>query len=197
VDISRPNNSYCFYVFYVRLMDVPVSFVQLRRPRSSPLRRRDNEMPSVMAGPSRLTNSTQINLNDIPPAQPSVEEDEEQDQHPTPRMNTTSTLLPTPNLAGRLRELIQLVPNGSASNVTPIVHQPPSPAFHESDFENDSTSGGHSRARESLRDIFSKALREPGDTPQKGRPRSSSDTTASESDALPASVNSRRKLCVS
>lgn len=177
-------------------MDVPVSFVQLRRPRSSPLRRRDNEMPSVMAGPSRLTNSTQINLNDIPPAQPSVEEDEEQDQHPTPRMNTTSALLPTPNLAGRLRELIQLVPNGSASNATPIVH-PPSPAFHESDFENDSTSGGHSRARESLRDIFSKALREPGDTPQKGRPRSSSDTTASESDALPASVNSRRKSYVS
>ena len=110
--------------------------------------------------------------------------EEEEDENLTPRMNTTAT--PTPSLAGRLRELIQLVPNG---NPTPTVYRPPSPALHESDFEADSTSGGHSHARESLRDIFSKALRESGDTPQKGRPRRDSDSTASESDFLPA--NSR------
>jgi len=108
--------------------------------------------------------------------------EEEEDQHPTPRMNTTAT--PIPSLAGRLRELIQLVPNGDS---TPTVYRPPSPALHESDFEADSTSGGHSHARESLRDIFSKALREPGNTPQRGRPRRDSDSTASESDFLPAS----------
>ena len=113
--------------------------------------------------------------------------EEEEDQHPTPRMNTTTT--PTPSLAGRLRELIQLVPNGN-----PTVHRPPSPVLHESDFEADSTSGGHSHARESLRDIFSKALREPGNTPQKGRPRRDSDSTASESDALPDSSRNQPDL---
>jgi len=116
--------------------------------------------------------------------------EEEEDEHPTPRMNTTAA--PTPSLAGRLRELIQLVPNGYP---TPTVYRPPSPALHEFDFdEADSTSGGHSHARESLRDIFSKALREPGDTPQKGRPRRDSDSTASESDVLPASSRDQSDL---
>ncbi|KXN90177.1 hypothetical protein AN958_04667 [Leucoagaricus sp. SymC.cos] len=109
-------------------------------------------------------------------------------------MNATASLAPssatpTPNLAGRLRELIHLVPNGSSQN-TPVPYRPPSPTFHESDFEGESTAAGHSRARESLRDIFSKALREPGDTPQKNRQRSNSDSSASEMDVSPA--NSRK-----
>jgi hypothetical protein len=146
-----------------------------------------------------LTDFTQLvdlNLSDIRAAHAYTDEDEDGDQYPTPRMNNTkplapSSVTPTASLAGRLRELIHLVPNGFSSQATPAFHRPPSPTFHESDFEGEAAAASDSRARESLRDIFSKALREPGDTPQKGRPRRNSDSSASESDYLP---QSSRKL---
>ncbi|KAF5351784.1 hypothetical protein D9756_007424 [Leucocoprinus leucothites] len=175
----------------------PQPLPRLRVTRAPPSGRRDNTNASVassQAGPSRLTDFTQLvdlNLSDIRAAHAYTDEDEDEDQYPTPRMNNAAPLAPssatpTPNLAGRLRELIHLVPNGSTSQATPTPHRPHSPTFHESDFEGDSAATGHSRARESLRDIFSKALRDPGDTPQKSRQRRNSDSSASESDVLPA-----------
>ncbi|KAF9451307.1 hypothetical protein P691DRAFT_381997 [Macrolepiota fuliginosa MF-IS2] len=176
-------------------MDTPQPLPRLRVSRASPSRLDRNNTSiasSSQAGPSRLTDFTQLvdlNLSDIRASHDYTDEDDAEDQYPTPRMSSTAPLAPastTPgaNLAGRLRELIHLVPNGSGSQSTPTPRRPPSPTFHESDFEGESTAG-YSRARESLRDIFTQALREPGDTPQKGRPRRNSDGTASEMDPSP------------
>ncbi len=182
-------------------MDTPIAAPQhiprLRVLRTSSSGRQDNHNTSVtssQAGPSRLTDFTQLvdlNLSDIRAAHEYTDEDEEQDQYPTPRMNTlpplNSSATPTPSLAGRLRELIHLVPNGSASQSTPTSQRPPSPTFHESDFEGEVTTNGHSRAREALSSIFTRALREPGDTPQKGKQRRNSNGSASETDQSPTS----------
>lgn len=175
----------------------PQPLPRLRVSRASPSGRLDNNNTSVsssQAGPSRLTDFTQLvdlNLSDIRASHNYTDEDEAEDQHPTPRMNSATPLAASSttsgaSLAGRLRELIHLVPNGSGSQGTPTPRRPPSPTFHESDFEGESTAG-HSRARESLRDIFSKALREPGDTPRKGVQRRNSDSSIGEIEPNPAS----------
>lgn len=161
-------------------------FPRLRVSRAAADRGNYSTASSSLAGPSRLAEFTQLvdlHLSDMH----NTDEDDEQDQYPTPKMNTAAPLTPssatpTPNLAGRLRQLIQLVPNGSASQNTPLVQRPPSPTFHESDFEGEHSEAGYSNARESVRGIFSKALREPGDTPQKDRTRKYPDDTSSRVD---------------
>jgi serine/arginine repetitive matrix protein 2 len=69
--------------------------------------------------------------------------------------------------AARLRAVLNRVPNESTSTSrTP--RAPVSVSELDSDFEPPgSTTTGHSIAQGSLRDIFNRALREPGDTPQK------------------------------
>lgn len=191
----------CAASFAPRPMDTfsatPQPLPRLRVSRASPSGRPDRGNASIasssQAGPSRLTDFTQLvdlNLSDIRAAHDYTDEDEEQDQYPTPRMNNATPLAPssatpTPSLAGRLRELIQLVPNGSGSQSTPTPHRPPSPTFHESDFEGESTTAGYSQARESLRGIFSKALREPGDTPQKGKQKTSDGGSSEVDSSIP------------
>jgi hypothetical protein len=160
----------------------PLPRLRVSRDRANPA-----PAPASFSAASRLPDFSQLldlRLSDMNPS----DEDEDQDQYPTPKMNTAAPLTPasatpTPSVAGRLRELIQLVPNGSsASQPAPHSQRPSSPAFHESDFESELSDTGHSQARESLRDIFTKALREPGDTPQKGRPRKYTDDTSSRGD---------------
>lgn len=183
-------------------MDTPIATPQplprFRVSRAPPSARQQNHNTSVtssQAGPSRLTDFTQLvdlNLSDMRAAHDYTDEDEEQDQYPTPRMNTpaplaNSSATPTPSLAGRLRELIHLVPNGSGAQATPTSQRPPSPTFHESDFEGEMTTNNHSHARELVQSIFTRARREPGDTPQKNKQRRNSDGSASETGHSPKS----------
>ncbi|KAI9569718.1 hypothetical protein HD554DRAFT_2090293 [Boletus coccyginus] len=102
---------------------------------------------------------------------------DEDDQLPTPRMlpvPIADTAHPLPahaeTPAARLRALLAREQRSPGQTTTP--HPPPS---SEADSEparfGSSTS---SVTRESLKDIFSRALREPGDTPQKGRLRRNS-----------------------
>lgn len=158
-------------------MDVPSS-ATLIRPRHRLFRR----SPSPPHGPSDAT----------PQPGPSSARSlfsaihDEDDELPTPRMHpkpiaslyadstltgtTSATPAPTETPASRLRALLAREPRSPRSTTPPA---PPS--------EADSTAGpprfGSSTSsvtRGSLKDIFSRALREPGDTPQKGRPRRNS-----------------------
>ncbi|RDB24915.1 hypothetical protein Hypma_008048 [Hypsizygus marmoreus] len=113
--------------------------------------------------------------------------DGDEDEQPTPRMTATATLhdiAETP--AARLRALLSRTP--VSSKPAPVPHPPPLSSDYESDFDppNGINSTAPSFARESLKDIFSRALREPGNTPQKerSRPRRNSIDT-SEVEASP------------
>lgn len=117
------------------------------------------------------------------------------DPQPTPKMTPASTILAgadTP--AARLRALLSRVPAPTKSPSMP--HPRSSPSEIESDFDlpNDTLSNPPSIARESLKDLFSRALREPGDTPKKDisrRRRNSIDV--SEVDATPRLQQGRNK----
>jgi hypothetical protein len=109
------------------------------------------------------------------------------DDRPTPRMIPAATVLAgadTP--AARLRALLSRVPTSAKSPARP--HPQSSPSEIESDFDppNEILSNTTSIARASLKDVFSRAVREPGDTPQKdkGRWRRNS-IDVSEVDATP------------
>ncbi|KAF8556337.1 hypothetical protein OG21DRAFT_656063 [Imleria badia] len=102
----------------------------------------------------------------------------EEDQLPTPRMHPrpiadptpTATALPADTPAARLRALLAREPR------SPTAAPPPAPES-EADSTADPARFGSSTSsvtRDSLKDIFSRALREPGDTPQKGRLRRNS-----------------------
>ncbi|KAF8983098.1 hypothetical protein BDQ17DRAFT_1184496, partial [Cyathus striatus] len=77
--------------------------------------------------------------------------------------------------AERLRALLALVPNHPkpiGAKLSPSSH---TPSEFESDYEPpEPVHDTPSIARESLRDIFSRALRNPGDTPKKERRRRNS-----------------------
>jgi hypothetical protein len=94
------------------------------------------------------------------------------DQQLTPRLTPAATILAgadTP--AARLRALLSRVPTSSKSPAMP--HPRSSPSEIESDFDppTEIPSNTPSIARESLKDLFSRALREPGNTPQKDKTR--------------------------
>jgi hypothetical protein len=94
-------------------------------------------------------------------------DDGDDDQLPTPRMAPAAIQLAAADTpAARLRALLSRVPTSSKS---PPMPHPVSPSEVESDFDppNEVLSNTPSMARESLKDIFSRALREPGNTPQK------------------------------
>ncbi|KIJ67849.1 hypothetical protein HYDPIDRAFT_25315 [Hydnomerulius pinastri MD-312] len=169
-------------------MDTPSS-VTLLKPRLRLLRRspsprmQDNGVDTTPhAGPSSARNHFMNFVDD-------------EDELPTPRMpakviaspnddpgpssftNSAATAIPADTPAARLRALLAREPR-SPRNAPPIVSPAP-PSEADSDFDpprfGSSTS---SVARENLKDIFSRALREPGDTPQKGRPRRNSIDTS-------------------
>ncbi|KAG6886267.1 hypothetical protein C0993_006677 [Termitomyces sp. T159_Od127] len=113
-------------------------------------------------------------------------DDRDDDQESTPRMSSTAILDATGTPAARLRALLALSPASSKSTPMPL------PSSRSSDIDSDfepldaSYRSTRSAARESLKDIFSRAMRDPGNTPQKGKlkPRRNSIDT-SEVDASP------------
>lgn len=134
----------------------------------------DMESPSVPVLPvPRLRLSRNGLPYDTPDAGPSVHpfstvELSDNDQQSTPRLTPAATILAgadTP--AARLRALLSRVPTSSKSPTMP--HPRSSPSDIESDF--DPPSNTPSIARESIKDLFSRALRDPGNTPQKEKTR--------------------------
>ncbi|KAK0195210.1 hypothetical protein F5146DRAFT_1024624 [Armillaria mellea] len=88
-------------------------------------------------------------------------------------MMDASATLPEATAADRLRAVMARLPPSPPSDATPT---PPSPSERESDFDQPHFgSSTASVAQESIRSIFSRARRDPGDTPQKdNRPRRNS-----------------------
>ncbi|KAI0674763.1 hypothetical protein C8Q78DRAFT_964766 [Trametes maxima] len=168
-------------------MDVSLpSIPRLRISRFSP--QSDNQALTPVAGPSH--NSDFLHADD-----------DDEDAESTPRMNSTAMPdrqsprnasapgLPADTPAARLRALLARVPN-TPDSATPHASTSRMPALPsgsepESDFEPPYSSVTTSSvARESLKEIFSRALREPGNTPQKGKQRRNSIDT-SEVEASP------------
>jgi hypothetical protein len=125
-------------------------------------------------------------------------DDGDDDQLSTPRMapaaNPAIQLAAAETPAARLRALLSRVPTSS----TPPMPHPVSPSEVESDFDppNETLPNTPSMARESLKDIFSRALREPGNTPQKEkahRRRNSIDLSEVDSTPRLQPENSRNK----
>ncbi len=88
-------------------------------------------------------------------------------------MMDASATLPEATSSVRLRAVLARLPPPPPSDATPT---PPSPSERESDFDQPHFgSSTASIAQESIRSIFSRARRDPGDTPQKdNRPRRNS-----------------------
>ena len=167
----------------------PLLLPRLRLPRYSP--QYQDQALTPVAGPSH--NPDLLHTDD----------DEDTDAGSTPRMAASTTLdrsspraaftagLPgTDNPTARLRALLARVPN-SPNGTTPQAsssRQLPLPSNSEpdSDFEPPhSTVTTSSIARESLKELFSHALRDPGNTPRKTvRPRRNS-IDGSEVEASP------------
>lgn len=147
----------------------PLPRLRLGRPSSN-----HSASSQSQAGPSRLPDFTQlvdVNFSDLDGF--NAPRDDDQDDTHTPKLSQ-ATLTP----AARLRALLSRVP--TRNDETPV--PPPrrhSPSELDSDFDPpEPVNATPSMAHESLKDIFSRALREPGDTPQKqkqkGRRRSNS-----------------------
>jgi hypothetical protein len=137
-----------------------------------------------VAGPSRI--STQLSTLDVPHS------DGEEDNQPTPKITAKPHLgstadIPAPDKSAlRLRSALSQMSNDAA---TPIARRAPSPAYedHDSDFEPPNmtiNATDASIAKESLRDLFSKAMI---DTPQKEKSvhRRRNSIDASEVEASP------------
>jgi hypothetical protein len=99
-------------------------------------------------------------------------DDDDNDDQPTPKLSA-SAALSTETPAVRLRALLNRMPNNK-----PLLVPHPAPRSDVVDSDVDaadddprppSPSASISVARESLRDIFMRARREPGDTPQKDK----------------------------
>ncbi|CDO75530.1 hypothetical protein BN946_scf184871.g11 [Trametes cinnabarina] len=136
-------------------------------------------------------------------------DDDDEDAESTPRMAvsaisdrqspqaTTTPGLPAETPAARLRALLARVPNtpDSATPHAPSFRPPAPPSISEpdSDFEPPYPSAmSSSIARESLKELFSRALRSPGNTPRKGKLRRNS-IDASEVEASPRVEEERAK----
>ncbi|ETW80943.1 hypothetical protein HETIRDRAFT_247509, partial [Heterobasidion irregulare TC 32-1] len=91
--------------------------------------------------------------------------------------------------AARLRALLARVPNSSSySSQTQLLHEPAPhpPSELDSDFDTPRwNTTAASVARESLKDLFSNALRDSGDSPQTGNGRRRNSIGASELDDSP------------
>ncbi|KAI0940568.1 hypothetical protein AcW1_003729 [Taiwanofungus camphoratus] len=164
---------------------------RLRLTRHSP-------QSKPVAGPSR--HSPEMNFHE------NSEDDE--DAESTPRLSSAAIVpnqqessspaqpaLPNDTPAARLRALLARVPNTSSAPHTSSSRAPETPSPSEPDSDLDppySTLATPSIARESLRELFSQALREPGNTPQKGRPRRNS-IGVSEVDPSPRTERVKRE----
>lgn len=164
-------------------MDNPFSAPRLRITRHYPRTRIDSRDSDVLevpqAGPSRISPRTHAQ---------GLSEDEDEDAEATPKILSRPQLdsdrnfrappldstLTAETPAARLRALLARVPGSTSASSSSRPPVPPSPSEIESDFDTPNVTAASSLARESLKDIFSRALRSPGDTPQKQRRRRNS-----------------------
>lgn len=161
-------------------MTTPVITPRLRMTRTPLHYDRDSQIASTShtGGPSRLTEFSQlvdVDLDDMELPDPS-------DHSITSKISTPSTATRSEKPAAVLRALLSRLPDHR--NLTPS--QSPSqqyPSERESDYDiSEPANATPSMAQESLKDIFSKARRDPGSTPQKIQARRNS-VGASEVDA--------------
>ena len=163
--------------FIYRVMDFSPSLPsipRLRLTRHSQLSPHDDDLSRTpTAGPSRLN----------------ALHNESEDTDATPRLPVSSSLpsiypVTEDTPAARLRALLAQVPNTSSASRTQLLHEPPPPlpSDRESDFEPPPkwTNTSTTSARESLRSLFTHALRDPGDTPRKDARRNSIDSSEVE-----------------
>jgi hypothetical protein len=141
-----------------------------------------SQIATAAETPSRLPEISQLidlNLNEMAPSE--ISEQSSTSTVPGPSTSTRSE-----NPAAVLRALLSRLPAESRSPL------PPSPSQQylserESDYDMDLTepaNAARSMVQENLKDIFSKARQDPGDTPQKARTRRNSNT-ASEANLNP------------
>lgn len=135
----------------------------------------------------RLPNFSQIldlDMNHIPLSH---------DQFSSSELNTTSTPTRSDNPAAVLRALLSRLPAHPPSPTQSHTLSVQGGTERESDFDTVSEpNAALSIAQESLRNIVSKALRDPGNTPQKARHRRNSIDT-SEVEATPRVEEERAK----
>lgn len=159
---------------------------RLRVTRHSPVVS-DRSTSHIASGPSRLPEFSQlvdVNLNDMPTS-------ETTEQQSASRPSTPSTVTRSEKPAAVLRALLSRLPPSSPPRAQQRSPSPQDPSERESDYDMSETSHATpSIAQESLRDLFSKALRDHGDTPQKSRPRRNS-LDNSEVEASPANDRTR------
>ncbi|KAJ3733700.1 hypothetical protein DFJ43DRAFT_978408, partial [Lentinula guzmanii] len=154
------------------------------------------------AGPSRL----QISTNLLEPFIHTENADDDDHEQDTPKLPSAAALpteplstYPEDTPAARLKAVLERT---SAKYKPPPVPIPIPSSGSAIDFESDFDiptigSSQPSLARENLNSLFSNALREPGDTPQKSvkgkmRRRNSIDTSEFESSPRVAKVNNNR-----
>ena len=144
-------------------MTTPVITPRLRMTRT-PLHYDRNSQIASTGGPSRLTEFSQlvdVDLNDM-------ELPGRSDHSNNSKISTPSTATRSEKPATVLRALLSRLP---ADHRNPTPSQSPSqqyPSERESDYDiSEPTNATPSMAQESLKDIFSKARRDPGNTPQK------------------------------
>jgi hypothetical protein len=185
---------------------LPIPRLRLSRQPSPQLDSDDNFSDIHQAGPSRtsinhLNNDIGENIYHGDP-----------DAQSTPKLSSISLnarqphhlpqdASPVDTPAARLRALLSRIPNNNNNNnnnTASTAHPPPldptSISELDSDFDPSQSSPADqsSVARESLKDLFSRALRDPGDTPRKdGRRRNSIDV--SEVEASPRVARERAK----
>jgi len=136
------------------------------------------------AGPSHLPNFSQIldlDTKDMPLSDDQLSSTELN----TPKITTTLATTRSDNPAAVLRALMSRLPAHPPSPTQSYALSVQDGTERESDFDTVSESNAaQSIAQESLKHIFSKALRDPGNTPQKARRRRNS-IDASEVEASP------------
>lgn len=142
------------------------------------------------AGPSRLPDIS-IETDDDDQQQ---DNDHHNAQNATPKLLFSSTRgsgsMGDKSIADRLREIIQAEHTPSQSKPEP---PPATTSEHESDFETPRFSAStRGMAHASLKSIFSHAIREPGNTPKKGKARRNS-LESSEAENIPR-VSKQEKL---
>ena len=159
---------------------------RLRMSRNSPVQydRSSNLASTSEAGPSRLPNFSQIldlDMKDISDSDDQFYSSEIN----TPKITTTPTTTRSDNPAAVLRALLSRLPAHPPSPTQSHDLSVQGGTERESDFDTVSESNAApSIAQESVKHIFSKALRDPGNTPQKARRRRNS-IDASEVEASP------------
>ena len=180
----------------------PLPIPRLRLTRQSPMVGAGVD-DTPQAGPSRFSpNGHRTIMTDMGSQD---DDDAADDAQSTPKIPMLKSMSPEPpsiqnaippsdTPAARLRALLSRVPNSPPnSGVSPYAHVSSSEPDSDFDPPRSSPSNTPSIARESLKDLFSRALRDPGDTPQKNGRRRRNSIDISEVDSSPRDERERTK----